>query len=69
MKIANTLKRFDFAHAQWDKFKEGTVAAIGEIKSECSIDEYNDTLCEMILRMASVTIPTRGTPKPSVIVL
>lgn len=62
------MKRLDFSRAKWDKFKEGTTAALGEVNSDGSIDEHSDSLITTILRVASKTFPYIVTPRDSVIV-
>ncbi len=38
----------DLTHAQWDKFEEGTAAALGEVNSTGCIDKYNNSLSAMM---------------------
>lgn len=61
-------KRFDFSRAEWGKFGVEIGKSLGEINSEGSIDEFNDSLSKMIFDVALRTIPCRGVPKDRVIV-
>ena len=61
-------KRFDFSRAIWGKFGVEIEKSLGEINSEGSIDEFNDSLSKMIFDVAIMTITCRGVPKARVIV-
>lgn len=68
MNPGDQVKRFDFARAKWDEFQIGIGEGLGVINSFGSIDDFNDSLSEMILNVALKTIPCRGAPKERVIV-
>lgn len=44
VEIFENVKWFDFARADWDKFMEGTAAALGEVDSSGSLEDHNDVL-------------------------
>ena len=62
------VKRFNFVRAKWNEFQVGVAESVNEINSDGCIDEHNDSLTKMILKVALKTIPCRGAPKERVIV-
>lgn len=60
--------RYNFSLAQWDEYQEKAVDIIEEINSEGSIDDWNESLCSIIHKVAQLTIPLRNVPKARALV-
>lgn len=68
MEAGGSVSRFDFSRAKWEEFESNIGENLEFINSEGSIDDYNDSLSEVILNAALESIPCRGVPKERVIV-
>lgn len=55
--------RFHFATADWNKFRVESENKLGDISSEGSIAEFNDSLSKVIIDATTSAIPCKGTQK------
>lgn len=60
--------RFDYACADWKKFRKRTSEGLMNVNSEDSIDDMCESITGMIVRVASETKPCRRAPRDQVIV-
>ena len=55
--------RYNFSQARWGEFLEEAKQLVGEVDDQGSVDEWNSSLCAMIHKAASRTIPFKQEPK------
>lgn len=68
MEAGGTVSRFDFSRAEWRVFEDSIGRNLEGVISDGSIDDFNNSLSEVILNAAVEAIPCRGAPKERVIV-
>lgn len=65
---SDRMARFDYSRADWNKFREVTIAGLDIINSDGSIEEMCESLTAMIINGASESIPCRRCPRERIIV-